>query len=194
MGTPSNDHAQAFWRATFDEAVAACVAEIRAFRPSVLVTYDPFGGYGHPDHIQAHRVALVAVEAAATAALYRDRGAPWRVAKVYFATFPRSAIARANALLAERGLTSPFGEATDPADIPMGVADAEVTTSLDVRAWIDTKWAALLAHRSQLGPESFFLNVPPDLRETVFGAEWYVRHRSDVPTPEPETDLFAGLV
>lgn len=193
MGMASNAHPEAFWHADFDEAVRRLVAEIRAFRPSVLVTYDAFGGYGHPDHIQAHRVTLVAAEAASADALYPECGPAWRVPKVYFATFPRSAIARANALLAERGLASPFGGETDPAQLGLGTPDEAVTTTLDVRPWVERKWEALRAHRSQLGPDSFFLNVPGDLREVVFGTEWYVRHRSDVAVPAEERDLFAGL-
>ena len=193
MGEASNEQPQAFWKANFDEAVRRLVAHLREFRPDVVVTYDAFGGYGHPDHIQAHRVTVVAVEAAAAQALYPAAGPPWRVAKTYLATFPKGVIVMANRLLAERGLPSPFGEVTDVDDLPVGTPDHEVTTTVDVRPWLAQKMAALRAHRTQLGPESFFLNIPDDLSELAFGTEWFIRHRSSVPVPDDESDLFAGL-
>ena len=193
MGTADNASAESFWQAPFDEAVGRLVAQIREFRPSVVVTYDAFGVYGHPDHIQAHRVTLVAVEAAAMGPLYPDAGAPWRTPKVYLGVIPKSAIAQANRELTARGLPSPFGEEDDPEAIPMGLPDDIVTTTVDVRAWLQRKQDALRAHYSQLGPESFFLNVPEELVKSVFGTEWFHRHRSDVAASEAEDDLFAGL-
>ena len=192
MGEASNADPGAFWVAPFDEAVGRLVAHIRSFRPDVLVTYDAFGGYGHPDHIQAHRVAVVGVEAAAMPALYPQAGAAWRTPKVYLATMPRSAIVQAGRLLAERGLPSPFGDASDVNEVVMGVDDADIEAAVDVRPWIDQKWAALRAHRSQIGPDSFFLNVPADIRAEVFGTEWFTRLRGLGGEPV-EADLFAGL-
>lgn len=193
MGTDGNADPQAFWNAPFDEAVARLVTHIRAARPSVLVTYDAFGGYGHPDHIQAHRVALVASEAAAVAALYPDAGPAWRIPKVYLATIPKSAILAGSQALTAAGLPSPFGTPERLADVTMGCADADLGAVVDVRPWLDRKWAALRAHRSQIGPESFFLNVPDTLRDEMFGTEWFIRYRSDVASNGVEHDLFAGL-
>ena len=193
-GTEGNDDPTSFWRADIDEAVARLVEVIRAFQPSVLATYDAFGGYGHPDHIQAHRVSLLAAEAAAMPVMYPDRGPAWRVAKVYLATLPRSVIAGANQMFIDMGRPSPFGDTTDPAEIPMGSPDELVTTTIDVRPHIAAKQAALKAHRSQISPDAFFLNVPDEAVEGFYGTEYFVRHRSDVPTPQLEDDLFAGLV
>lgn len=193
IGTDGNDDPQSFWRAPFDDAVGRLVAEIRGFRPSVLVTYDAFGLYGHPDHVQTHRVGLVAAEACAAAALYPDAGPPWRVPKVYLSTVPRSFVATANAELPRLGLPSPFGEETDPARLVIGTPDEEVTTVVDVYAWLERKWAALRAHASQIGPDSFFLSMPEELRAEAFGTECFVRQRSSVPTPAEEDDLFTGL-
>lgn len=194
IGTPENAAPESFWQAPFDEAVGRLVAHIREFRPAVLVMDDAFGHYGHPDHVQSHRVTLVAAEAAAIGPLYPGTGPPWRVPKLYLSVIPRSAIAAANKGLRERGLPSPFGQEDDPEAIPMGVDDALVTTTVDVRPWLERKNAALRAHHSQLGPESFFLNVPDDLTAEVFGIEWFHRQRSDVACPAREDDLFAGLV
>jgi N-acetyl-1-D-myo-inositol-2-amino-2-deoxy-alpha-D-glucopyranoside deacetylase len=193
LGDGANDDPAAFWRADLDEAVGRLVAHIRAFRPAVVVTYDAAGNYGHPDHIQAHRLALVAVEAAASEALYPEAGTPWRTAKLYFVTVPKTAIVAASRLLAERGLPSPFGTAERVEDVVLGTPDEAITTAVDVRPWLERKLAALRCHASQLGPDSFFLNVPDDLAEVAYGTEWFVRHRTDVPAPTPEDDLFAGV-
>lgn len=193
LGTAGNGDAGSFWRAPFDEAVGRLVAEIRAFRPDVVVTYDAFGNYGHPDHVQAHRVALVAAEACAVGALYQEAGEPWRVSKLYLSTLPRSVIAQANVELPRLGAASPFGEETDPGKLAFGTPDEDVTTVVDVVGLLERKWAALRAHTSQLGPDSFFLNMPSELVEFAFGREWFVRQRSRVAAPLPEDDLFAGL-
>lgn len=193
MGTQGNDDPGCFWQAPFDEAVGRLVAEIRRFRPDVLVTYDPFGGYGHPDHIQTHRVALVAAEACAVGGLYPDTGDPWAVVKLYLATIPRSFVALANAELPRHGLPSPFGEETDPDRLQIGTPDDEVTTVVDVLPWFERKWAALLAHTSQIGPGSFFLDMPQELREGAFARECFVRQRSRAGVPGVEDDLFTGL-
>ena len=193
MGTDGNEDPASFWRADSHEAIGKVAAIVREFKPDVVVVYDAFGGYGHPDHIQVHRIGLLGVEAASMGAMYPEAGPAWRVPKVYFTTFAKSAIASFNGYFLERDLPSPFGDTTDPAEIPMGTDDAQVTTVLDVRDQIEAKKAALLAHRSQIAPDSFFLNVPDDLMESFYGTEFYVRHRTDVPAPTPEDDVFAGL-
>ena len=193
MGTEGNADPRSFWQASLHDAVGRLVVHIRALKPSVVVTYDPYGGYGHPDHIQTHRVGLLAAEAAGSAALYPDAGPAWRPAKVYYSAFPKSAIARANERLVEAGLPSPFGEEIDPAMIPVGTPDEDITTRVDVRRWLPRKEAAFRAHQSQISPESFFLNFPEAIAEDIFGTEWFVRLRCDVAVPAREDDLFAGL-
>ena len=193
IGTEGNDDPRAFWQANFDEAVGRLVAQIRSFRPSVLVGYDAFGGYGHPDHVQAHRIMLVASEAAAMPLLFPDAGPAYRVPKVYFAALPKSRIFMITQLMTAQGMVSPFPPADRPEDVQLGAADDEITTTVDVGPWLDQKMRALRAHYSQLSPDSFFLNVPPELEGQAFGTEWFVRLRSSVEVPEHEDDLFAGL-
>jgi len=193
VGTPGNDDPRAFWRANVDAAVGKVVAEIRAFRPDVLVTYDALGIYGHPDHVQAHRVALLASEACAASALYPEAGEPWRIPKVYLVTVPQSFVAMAHRELTVRGLASPFGPSGSTQPGPFGSPDEVVTTIVDVSAHVQRKLAALRAHASQIGPSSFFLNLPADLTGLAFGAEWFIRQRALVAVPEGEDDLFAGL-
>ncbi len=188
-GTDGNGDPASFWLAPFDQAVGRMVAQIRELRPHVLVTYDAFGLYGHPDHIQAHRVASAAIEAAEVAALYPEAGPAWRVPKVYYATVPKSGIARFNAWFAERGIPSPFGEIVRPEDLPFGTPDEQVTTVVDVLPWLGRKRDALRAHVSQIGRDSFFFTSPDEF----FARERFARQRSDVPVPAREDDLFAGL-
>jgi N-acetyl-1-D-myo-inositol-2-amino-2-deoxy-alpha-D-glucopyranoside deacetylase len=192
LGTAGNDDPRSFWQANFDEAVGRLVAVLRALRPDVVVTYDAFGLYGHPDHVQAHRVTLVAAEAAAAGLLYPDAGEAWRVPKVYLNTLPQSLIVQADEELKRRGLPSPFEDA-DPDMTPVGSPDGLISTTVDVRPYIDRKLDALKAHHSQVAPSSFFFNLPSELHDLAFGSEWFIRQRSDVPVPSQEDDLFAGL-
>src|SRR4051795_10821515 len=122
MGAPANEHPRAFWNADLDEAVGHAVAVVREVRPQVLVTYDEKGGYGHPDHIQAHRVAMAAVDAAADPAYRPELGGAWQVAKVYWCAMPRSVVQQGIDALAEMGEQSPFGGVTSADDIPFAVS------------------------------------------------------------------------
>jgi N-acetyl-1-D-myo-inositol-2-amino-2-deoxy-alpha-D-glucopyranoside deacetylase len=190
-GNPAGNHPGAFWHAPFDEAVGRLVAQIRELRPDVVVTYDAYGLYGHPDHLQAHRVTLAAVEAAASGRLYPPAGPPWRASKLYLATFPQSLILKGVRMLAERGLPDLLGTEDKPA---IGIPDAEITAAVDVKPWLDRKWAALQAHESQLGPGSLFRYLPPELRAAALGVEWFSRWGAGPPSQSGcEDDLFAGL-
>jgi N-acetyl-1-D-myo-inositol-2-amino-2-deoxy-alpha-D-glucopyranoside deacetylase len=197
-GTEGNADASSFWRANLDEAVGRLVAQIREFRPDVLVTYDAYGGYGHPDHVQTHRVTLVAAEASAVPQLYPDAGPAWRVPKLYLATWPKTHIFGLGKQFERHGLASPFAGYDRPQDVPMGTLDEDITTVVDVRPWLERKLAALRAHVSQVAEDSFFLTLPEELAPAVFGQEWFIRQRGVVPASGPasgplEDDLFAGL-
>ena len=194
VGTPGNDDPASFWRAPLDEAIGRLVREIREFKPTVMVVYDAYGGYGHPDHVQAHRVGLLAVAAAEINALYPEAGPGWHVAKLYETALPKRWIWEATKELTARGMASPFAEVPDAESMPLGTPDEYVTTKVDVSAFVDAKLAAMRAHASQMGPDSFFLNMPEELALQAWGTEFFRLARSDVPTPVPEDDLFAGLV
>jgi len=194
MGTEGNADPASFWQAPLHEAVGRLVAQIREFRPDVLVTYDAFGGYGHPDHIQTHRVGVLAAEACAVPALYPETGPAWQVHKVYLNTLPKAGIFEMSAEMKRRGMESPFGDFATVEDVPMGTPDDRLGAVLDVSAYLQRKMAALYVHRSQLEESSFFFTMPPDVIAAVFGTEWFIRHRSDVVADGVEDDLFAGLV
>ena len=198
MGTPANQHPRAFWNADLDEAVAAAVAVVRNVRPQVVVTYDENGGYGHPDHIQAHRVAMAAVDAAADPAYRPDLGQPWTVAKVYWCCVPRSVLQRGIDALAAMGEESFFQGVTDAAEIPFAVPDEEVAAAVDGREFVGQKDAAMRAYPTQILVEGPFFALSNKLGQEVLGVEYYrlVRGERGAPgaTPEGwEDDLFAGL-
>lgn len=190
-GTDTNQSEGAFWRVNIDEAVRRVVAHIRRFRPQVVVTYDGNGGYGHPDHIQAHRVTLLAVEAA-YGALYPDLGESWRVSKLYYTAFPRSEAKRAAQMATEAGMKPPFGDA-DPETLEFITPDEWVTTVVDCRDQLARKRRALMAHRSQLTEDFALLSVPEEVLREHFANEFFQLVYSRVPTGVPENDVFAGL-
>ncbi len=198
MDTPANDRPRAFWRADLAEAVAHAVAVVREVRPQVLVTYDEIGGYGHPDHIQAHRVAMGAVDAAADPAYRPDLGEAWTVAKVYWNAMPRSVVQRGIDAMAALGEESPFASLGDLDEVPFAVADEVVTTEVDGRAYADRKEAAMRAHPTQMTVDGPFFALSNNLGQRVLGAEHYrlVRGQRGPAGPGPEgweDDLFAGL-
>ena len=138
VGTPSNVRPDCFWRADLLEAATHLVAVIREVRPQVLATYDDFGGYGHPDHIQAHRVAMYAVTLAEAPSFRPDLGEAHSVAKVYWTAFPRGVMRAGIEALRAAGETTGFA-AMDPDDLPFGVDDALVTTAIDGGAFYEAE-------------------------------------------------------
>ncbi|MEX1178064.1 MAG: flavin reductase [Nitriliruptor sp.] len=196
VGTGDNEHPDSFHRADLDEAASRLAAIIRRLRPDVVVSDDVHGSYGHPDHVKAHQVTVRAVALAADPAADVP-GDAFQVPKRYVHTLARTRLWQAHQGLLAAGFPSPFGDAAidDPADLPMGTPDEQVTTIVDVTPWLPRKRAALLAHRSQIGAESFFLNTPDAMAEAFFGTEEFVLEEG-TPGTAPgglEDDLFAGL-
>ncbi|HEY6468809.1 MAG TPA: N-acetyl-1-D-myo-inositol-2-amino-2-deoxy-alpha-D-glucopyranoside deacetylase [Candidatus Dormibacteraeota bacterium] len=190
-GAPTNQLPDAFWMAPMDEAVGKVVAQIRRFRPHVVVTYDGNGGYGHPDHIQTHRATLLAVEAARLVPMYKDAGEPWRVEKLYYTAFPRSQFERMVEMAKQAGIEPPFGE-SNPDEMEFLTADRDVTSSVDTVAVINRKRDALRAHHSQISEDWPQLTMPDDVLKQ-FADEYFQLVISRVPVVLPETDLFAGI-
>ncbi|SDI32543.1 PIG-L family deacetylase [Nonomuraea jiangxiensis] len=164
-----------------DETVGQVVQHIRAFRPDVVLTYDGYGSYGHPDHVHAHRVTMAAVEAAGYDQLYPDAGEPWRPHALYLATLPRSVVVSQWERM--------FGTPPDPVRTLPGVPDEQVTTHLDVRRWSERKWAAMHAHESEVARGAsltMLTSLPPWARDQLLANEWYRRVGY---TAAPETTL-----
>jgi len=197
MGVPANDNPRAFWNADLDEAVAHAVAVVRDVRPQVVVTYDENGGYGHPDHIQAHRVAMGAVAAAADPAYRPDLGEPWTTAKVYWCCIPRSVLQQGIDAMAAAGDTTFFEGVTKAEDIPFGVPDEDVTAAVDGSAYAARKDAAMRAHPSQILVDGPFFALSNNLGLEVLGVEYYRLVQGERGPAGPgaqgwEDDLFAG--
>ncbi len=195
-GEPSNDHPDAFHGADLDEAAGRLAAIIRAVRPHVVVSDDEQGTYGHPDHVKANRVTARAVELAADPAWDATDDGPWAVPKRYVHVLPRTRLYRIHQTLLAADLASPFGdrEIGSPEELEFGTSDEEVTTTIDVRDVLADKRAAMAAHRSQIGEESFFLNVPDELAEDLFGHEAFTLRAGAPGVAElPEHDVFAGV-
>ena len=198
MGTPANEKPRAFWNADLDEAVAYAVAVVRETRPQVVVTYDENGGYGHPDHIQAHRVAMGAVTAAADPAYRQDLGEPWSVSKVYWCCVPRSVLQQGIDAMAAAGDTSFFEGVTSADEIPFGVPDEDVAAAVDGRAYVTQKDAAMRAHPTQIMVDGPFFALSNNLGMEVLGTEYYrlvkgERGPGGAAANGWEDDLFAGV-
>ena len=192
-GTPENDHPEAFCRADLDEATGRLVRIIRTLQPQVVVTYDEKGGYGHPDHIMAHRVAVAAFDAAGDSERYPDDGLPpWQPSKLYFSAIPRSGLEQMEAYFKSVGITSPF-DRPDLTPESFGNADETITTKVDVRPHLDQKRKALECHRTQIAADSFFFSLPEVFTREMMGYEHFICARGLVEAPTPEDDLFAGL-
>lgn len=198
MGTSANEKPRAFWGADLEEAAAHAVAVVREVKPQVVVTYDENGGYGHPDHIQAHRVAMAAVEAAADPAYRPDLGEPWTVAKVYWNCLPRSVLQQGIDAMKAAGDESFFGAVDNADELPFAVADDLVTAAVDGRAFATHKDAAMRSHPTQIMVDGPFFALSNNLGLEVLGVEYYRLVRGDrgpagTASSGWEDDLFAGL-
>ena len=156
------------------------------------MTYDANGGYGHPDHVQAHRITVLAIEAANEHNMYPGTGATWEVSKLYYTAFPVSAAKQMIELAKSAGADPPFGDmAAD--DLPFTTPDHLVTATVDITGGVLRKRAALRAHRSQIPDDWPLLSIPDDTALRTLNREFFQRAWSRVPAPDHEDDLFTGL-
>ncbi|WP_329104289.1 N-acetyl-1-D-myo-inositol-2-amino-2-deoxy-alpha-D-glucopyranoside deacetylase [Micromonospora sp. NBC_01699] len=188
MGLATNDHPRAFWQADLDQAAGYLVEIMREVRPQVVVTYDPNGFYGHPDHIQAHRVAMRAAE------LATEQG--FGPAKIYWTAIPKSVL--------QAGMSA-FGEAADNPfagiehfdELPFGTPDEEVAARIDATDMHAEKEAAMRAHATQIPEDSWLYSIARNFGSEFMGVECYslaVGERGPGSGPYGwEDDLFAGL-
>jgi mycothiol S-conjugate amidase len=198
--TETNKHPDAFVNADLDEAVGRLVKILREERPQVVLTYDERGGYPHPDHVRTHEVSVAAFEAAGDPARYPEAGEPFQPSKLYyFASFSRRRMRTLHEGLLERGIESPYEEwmkRWDEEDAKQGTEPAPepvITTLVDVGKWLPQARDALIAHATQIDPNSFWFAVADDVVAEVYPWEDYQLVRCLVPSPLPERDLFAGI-
>ena len=221
-GTPGNQDPRCLWQADLDDAIRRLVWLVRRDRPDVVTHYNDFGGYGHPDHIRAHQVAIgafyragdpewhpeqVAPEHGGSGPSVSDGGlAPWAPAKLYEQAISRSRREEMAARAEAAGMTSWWSPPTGAGPEELArwdefmrrstVDDAQITTRIDVRAFADVRWAALLAHRTQISlTDSPLMALGKEALAELWGEETFILRASRVPLGSnlPETDLFAGL-
>ena len=188
MGTPQNDRDNVFWQADLDEAANELVKIILEIKPQVLITYDEFGGYGHPDHIKAHRVAMRAAELAA------EQG--WQVSKIYWNTIPRSVIQMGIEKMKEVG--SDFFGAQSVDELPFAKPDELATTVVNAPEYVPQKLAAMKAHATQISEDGPFFALSKNLGLSVWGDEYYTLVKGEKAAPFDsngrELDIFAGVI
>ncbi len=196
MGTEPNNRLDTFWQADLLDASRHLVAIIREVKPQVLVTYDDFGGYGHPDHIKAHRVATYAMALAQAQSFAPELGSPWEVSKVYWTAFPISIIRAGMEMLKSMGDETEFA-AQDVDDMNFACPDEYVTTAVHADEFADQKMAAMRAHATQINTEEGFFALSNNLGSQVMGTEYFRLVKGQVAGPVDElgreTDLFAGV-
>jgi LmbE family N-acetylglucosaminyl deacetylase len=179
MGTPENDAPYSFWTAPVEVAARRLAAILDEESADVLTIYDDHGNYGHPDHIQVHRVGSRAAELAGTP-------------HVYEATMNRDAIARLRAAALEANPDDIIG--SEVAEEPdFGTPEAEISHAIDVSDLVEVKRRSMVAHASQITEESFFLQMPPEAFAAAFGTEWFIEHGAAHQTGPISVPLLPGL-
>jgi LmbE family N-acetylglucosaminyl deacetylase len=175
------DRPGSFWSTPIEESSARLATLMERYQPQVVVTYDEFGGYNHPDHVQANRITLAAVARSPIPA------------KLYFTARPVRDFERLRARMVELGIDMGPRPQPDPERLRlMEAAAARITTTVDTTGVVGQKRDALRAHASQLA-ETWFAQVPDELFTEMFGVESFIREQDRTAAPLPETDLFAGL-
>jgi N-acetyl-1-D-myo-inositol-2-amino-2-deoxy-alpha-D-glucopyranoside deacetylase len=184
MGTEPNNRPDVFWQADLDSAAQILVKVIDEIKPHILITYDEIGGYGHPDHIQAHRVAMRAAELAT-----------WQIQKIYWNTIPKSVLAEGIAKMKDIG--SDFFGAETVDDLPFAKDDNFVTTLIDGNKYVDAKMAAMKAHETQISLDGPFFALSDNLGLQIWGDEYYTLVKGAKSEPFDslgrETDLTSGI-
>jgi N-acetyl-1-D-myo-inositol-2-amino-2-deoxy-alpha-D-glucopyranoside deacetylase len=195
MGSEPNANPAAFWQADLEEAASRLVPIIRESCASVMVTYDSNGNYGHPDHINAHRLAVASFMAAADHARFPEAGAPHAVPKFYEIAFSRDAWGELLGEMKERSIALPW-ESDAEEEESFGVPESSITTRRDVTAFVAAKRAARACHRTQQQDFGWQLGLPDDLATRLSSTERFILTRwptRGIPDALREETLFDGL-
>lgn len=188
-GTPANDDPRCFNQASANEAVGRLVALLRDVQPDVVITHDPTGGYGHPDHLACHRHMSQAIEVVGDPAQFPERGPAWSVARLYWMVMARSWFRTMREQMAAQG-EEPAFEGLDLSRF--GYDDDQITTVIDVSAYLDAKNRAFQAHKTQFSGDNGFSRLPDDVVRRMLSTENFILARPTPPPGAPQnTDLFA---
>jgi LmbE family N-acetylglucosaminyl deacetylase len=194
-GTPENQNPAAYANAEASAVVPRLVRFIRSIRPQVVITFDPTGGYGHPDHIAIHKHTVAAFHAAADASYAPHLGEPWQAQRLLYPTFRQEMFIKLRDQLIAQGIEAPdWG--TNNEDNQNGesaTAEPPIHAEVDVSAVTHIKWEALKSHRTQIGPNHPFRQVPEEFILQMLGTEWFEQAWPESKPEELYTDLFEGL-
>jgi N-acetyl-1-D-myo-inositol-2-amino-2-deoxy-alpha-D-glucopyranoside deacetylase len=194
IGTPPNENPACFWRTDLLEASVELVKVIRETRPQVAITYDDFGSYGHPDHLQANRITHYAAVLAAVPGFKPELGEPWEIKKIYWTAMSRNVMRAGVMALRAAGETTGFAE-LDPDDLPFATDDALITTEIDGPEFLQAKMDALRAHATQVNVDGGFFALSNNLGAQIFATEHYrlaVGQLGEL-VDGRERDLFSGI-
>ena len=184
MGAPQNENPKCFWKCDLEEAAKKLALIIDEIKPQVMVTYDEYGGYGHPDHIQTHRVAMRAAEIS-----------NWKIPKIYWNIMPKSVVAHGMEAMKAQG--SDFFGAENVDDLPFVKDDSFVSAVIHAPNQVEKKMAAMKAHATQISLDGPFFALSNNLGVQVFGDEYYTLVKGEKSAPFNsnglELDLFAGV-
>ena len=187
IGAPQNERKDVFWQSDLDEAANELVKVILEIKPQVMITYDEFGGYGHPDHIKAHQVAMRAAEISA------NQG--WQITKIYWNTMPKSVLQTSMDKMKEMG--SEFFGAESVDELPFAKDDELVTSVVKAQEYVPQKLAAMKAHATQISVDGPFFALSNNLGLSVWADEYYTLVKGEIAPPFDENgrelDIFAGV-
>lgn len=193
-GTPANEDPRSYLQADPEAAVRQLVTLIREIRPQIVITFDPSGGYGHPDHVTVHRHATTAFDLAGDAAAFADAGPAWRPQRLLYAVLPRTWFLELRDLMEKAGLDTAFIDQFLAQDSDF--VDGDITHQVDVRDQIDAKIAALRCHHTQFGPEHPLARLPEEMMRDWMATEFFIQARPSPPATAgivTVNDLFEPL-
>ena len=187
--TPPNEDPRALVQAEPAEAVGKIVGLLRQLKPDIVITFEPYGWYGHPDHKAVYKLVTAAYEQVHEATAYPEMGEPWQPQRLFYSVLPVSKFE----------LIAKFAEENGLADRPFEVVDiqkeveAQITHTLDVHHLRETKQAVMLAHRTQFGEDNLFRKLPPEITEEVWGSEYFILVYP-APADAPKQNPIVGLL
>ncbi|MHB8379108.1 MAG: PIG-L family deacetylase [Acidimicrobiales bacterium] len=190
-GWPQNDDPESFWATPVADAAKRLAAVLLEERPQVVMTYNAYGFYGHPDHIQAHRVTMAAFELLDYAPTLYFNAIPNSVMAIMSARWEQEERDKRAADEAKGIVRAPEPEEREEDRVAMGTPDELVDVAVDVSLVNDAKFDALAAHHSQIG-DSFWMKMGRDQFKEAMRTEWFVRVTNPMDASGPSNDIFVG--
>lgn len=189
IGTPDNEHPDAFMQANEEEVIAGLVGIMRRVKPQIVLTFEPNGGYGHPDHIAIHNHTVSAFHKAAQEDYGVELGEAWRADRLIFTAIPKSFFVEMRSRLRALGEDTSDLDRFDETGIVW--SDDQVDVEVDVSDVVDRKWSALQCHQTQFGPDNLFRRLPDEDAKALMSREYFAIAWPEISREEPGSDLFA---